>query len=165
MPSAAATDVLAWPAPNGSYGDSLRIAKPERPPPLRIVEKRSRRPVRILCTYVWWLTSQTSLSVRQIEHAMQRERQLDDAEIRREVSAVDRARADEQIANLTCQDVDFVAFEAFDVGRRVDPLDDHWRGYTKLRADALRCRNDAGTESRRARRRLRKPARLRPVSW
>ena len=33
MPSAELTDVLAWPAPNGSYSDSLRIAKPESPPP------------------------------------------------------------------------------------------------------------------------------------
>ena len=52
----------------------------------------------------------------QIEDFMQREGQLDDAEIRREVSAVDRARADEQIANLTCQDIDLAAFKAFDVG-------------------------------------------------
>ena len=62
IPSAAETAVLAWPAPNGSYSDSLRIANPEIPPPVRIVPKRSRRPVNILWTYVWWLTSQTSLS-------------------------------------------------------------------------------------------------------
>ena len=51
MPSAAEIDVEAWPAPNGSYSDSLRIAKPETPPPWRSVSMRSARPVSILWTY------------------------------------------------------------------------------------------------------------------
>ena len=51
IPSAAEIDVDAWPAPNTSYADSLRMAKPERPPPLRIVWIRSRRPVNIFWTY------------------------------------------------------------------------------------------------------------------
>jgi hypothetical protein len=51
MPSAAEIDVDAWPAPKTSYSDSLRIAKPLRPPPLRIVMMRLARPVSILCTY------------------------------------------------------------------------------------------------------------------
>ncbi len=33
MPSAEATLVEAWPAPKTSYGDSMRIEKPETPPP------------------------------------------------------------------------------------------------------------------------------------
>jgi hypothetical protein len=53
---------------------------------------------------------------RQIEDFVQRERQLDDAEIRSEVSAVDGTSADERVSNLTGQNIDFAAFEAFDVG-------------------------------------------------
>jgi hypothetical protein len=48
-PSAAEMEVELWAAPNGSYSDSLRLVKPERPPPVRSVRMRSRRPVRILC--------------------------------------------------------------------------------------------------------------------
>ena len=61
-----------------------------------------------------------------IEHAVQRQRQLDDAQVRREVAAVDGTRSNEQLANLTCQDVHLVALEALHVRRRVDALDDHW---------------------------------------
>ena len=44
-----ADEVAAWAAPNGSYSLSLRLVKPESPPPWRRVRMRSRRPVRILC--------------------------------------------------------------------------------------------------------------------
>ncbi len=40
------------------------------------------------------------LVVREIQHAMQRERQLDDAQVGREMPAVGRARANEQVSNL-----------------------------------------------------------------
>ena len=100
-----------------------------------------------------------------IEHSVKRERQLDDAEIRRQMAAVDGARADEQVANLTCQDVDFFTPEALDVGRRVDALDNHWPRYTHRSADALRARHDARGERRRARRLAREPQSLRPVPW
>ena len=109
MPSAEATDVLAWPAPKGSYGDSLRIAKPESPPPLRIVAE-PLAPAGEDFVHVGLMADVPNQPIgRKIEHAMQRERQLDDAEVRREVAAVDGARSNEQIANLTRQDVDFVA--------------------------------------------------------
>lgn len=58
IPSAAEIDVDEWPAPNLSYSDSFRFAKPDSPPDLRSVCIRCRRPVRILCGYTWWLTSQ-----------------------------------------------------------------------------------------------------------
>ena len=48
-PSAAEMDVDECAAPNGSYSLSLRLVKPDRPPPWRSVLMRSRRPVRILC--------------------------------------------------------------------------------------------------------------------
>ena len=44
-----AHEVEAWAAPNGSYSLSLRLVKPDRPPPWRRVRMRSRRPVMILC--------------------------------------------------------------------------------------------------------------------
>eukprot|EP00962_Isochrysis_galbana_P041568 scaffold15304_cov104-Isochrysis_galbana.AAC.1 len=49
MPSAAEIDVVECPAPNTSYSDSDRLAKPDRPPFWRRVGMRWRRPVRILC--------------------------------------------------------------------------------------------------------------------
>ncbi len=63
----------------------------------------------------------------QIENAMECQRQLDDAEIRCEVTTVDGARSHEQIAYLATQDVDLLAPQALDVGRRVDALDNHSR--------------------------------------
>ena len=45
---AAEIEVEEWAAPNGSYSLSLRLVKPDRPPPWRKVRIRSRRPVRIL---------------------------------------------------------------------------------------------------------------------
>ena len=50
MPSAAEMDVDAWPAPNASNSDSLRIEKPLIPPPWRSVEKRAARPLSSLWT-------------------------------------------------------------------------------------------------------------------
>jgi len=44
---------------------------------------------------------------RKIEHAMQRDCKFDDAEIRRQMAAVARARYDEYVANLTCEHVEF----------------------------------------------------------
>jgi hypothetical protein len=44
MPSAAETDVDEWPAPKGSYSDSARLVKPERPPPCLMVDIFERRP-------------------------------------------------------------------------------------------------------------------------
>jgi len=60
-----------------------------------------------------------------VEHAMQRERQLDDPEVGREMAAIGGASSNEQISDLTCQDVDFVAPQALDVCRRVDSLNYH----------------------------------------
>ena len=48
-PSAAEIEVELCAAPNGSYSLSLRLVKPERPPPMRRVRMRLRRPVTILC--------------------------------------------------------------------------------------------------------------------
>ena len=48
-PRAAEIEVAAWAAPKGSYSLSLRLVKPDSPPPWRRVRMRSRRPVRILC--------------------------------------------------------------------------------------------------------------------
>ena len=50
IPRAAEIDVDAWPAPKTSNGDSLRIAKPEIPPPCRTVPISAARPVSILWT-------------------------------------------------------------------------------------------------------------------
>ena len=49
MPRPAEIEVELCAAPNGSYSDSDRLVKPDRPPPMRRVRMRSRRPVRILC--------------------------------------------------------------------------------------------------------------------
>jgi hypothetical protein len=48
-PKAAEIEVELCAAPNGSYSLSLRLVKPLRPPPMRKVRMRSRRPVMILC--------------------------------------------------------------------------------------------------------------------
>ena len=48
-PSAALIEVELCAAPNGSYSLSLRLVKPESPPPCLSVRMRSRRPVMILC--------------------------------------------------------------------------------------------------------------------
>ena len=45
IPKAAETDVDACPAPKGSYSDSDRLVKPERPPPCLMVDILERRPV------------------------------------------------------------------------------------------------------------------------
>ena len=55
-------EVPAWPAPNASWSLSWRSANPESPPNWRMVFIRALRPVRILWTYTWWLTSQMILS-------------------------------------------------------------------------------------------------------
>ncbi len=44
MPRPAEIEVDEWAAPNGSYSLSLRLVKPDRPPPWRRVRMRSRRP-------------------------------------------------------------------------------------------------------------------------
>ena len=49
MPSAALIELLAWPHVKVSYSLSLGVGKGARPWKWRLVEKRSRRPVRILC--------------------------------------------------------------------------------------------------------------------
>ena len=64
---------------------------------------------------------------RQVEHSMQRERQLDNTEVGREMPAIDGARGDQQFADLACENVDFLTIQTFDVGRGVDALDYHWR--------------------------------------
>jgi hypothetical protein len=48
-PRPAEIEVAACAAPKGSYSLSLRLVKPDSPPPWRRVRMRSRRPVRILC--------------------------------------------------------------------------------------------------------------------
>ena len=48
-PKAAEIDVELCAAPNGSYSLSVRLVKPDSPPPVRNVRIRSRRPVMILC--------------------------------------------------------------------------------------------------------------------
>ena len=60
MPSAAEMAVAAWPAPNVSYGLSVRLRKPETPLSCRSVSIPALRPVRSLCGYPWWPTSHTS---------------------------------------------------------------------------------------------------------
>ena len=62
-PTAADSDVLLCPTVNASYGLSSGLGKPDRPPFKRMVSKRSRRPVTILCVYAWCPTSKTILSV------------------------------------------------------------------------------------------------------
>ena len=47
-PRAAEMEVAAWAAPKGSNSLSVRLVKPDSPPPWRRVRMRSRRPVRIL---------------------------------------------------------------------------------------------------------------------
>jgi hypothetical protein len=56
---------------------------------------------------------------------VQRERQLDDTEVGREVAAVDGADADQGLANLARQLVELGTAEPFDVGRGRDALEDH----------------------------------------
>jgi hypothetical protein len=49
MPSAADTDVPAWPAPNASYALSSRRRKPLGPSAFLILLSPARRPVSALC--------------------------------------------------------------------------------------------------------------------
>mmetsp|Transcript_14551 Transcript_14551/g.24660 ORF Transcript_14551/g.24660 Transcript_14551/m.24660 type:complete len:206 (-) Transcript_14551:490-1107(-) len=62
MPSPAEMEVELWPAPKGSYSLSARLVKGVSPLVMRSVFMFSRRPVRILCGYDWWPTSQITLS-------------------------------------------------------------------------------------------------------
>ena len=62
MPSAAEIDVDECAVPNVSYSDSLRRGKPDGPSHCRSRAIASRRPVRILCAYVWCPTSHTMRS-------------------------------------------------------------------------------------------------------
>src|ERR1041385_511291 len=55
IPKAADIAVPACPAPNWSWGFSLRLRKPEIPPSCRRVPKRSFRPVRSFQAYAWKL--------------------------------------------------------------------------------------------------------------
>src|SRR3546814_3778091 len=48
-PSAALIEVDECAAPKGSYSLSLRLVKPDSPPPVLSVRIRSRRPVTLLC--------------------------------------------------------------------------------------------------------------------
>jgi len=50
---AAEIEVDECAVPNVSYSDSARRGNPEMPPNCRSVAIASRRPVRILCGYVW----------------------------------------------------------------------------------------------------------------
>jgi membrane-associated phospholipid phosphatase len=56
---------------------------------------------------------------------VQRDGQLDDTEVGREVAPVDRADADQGLANLARQLVELGTAEPFDVGRGRDALEDH----------------------------------------
>ncbi len=58
-PSAALMDVVACPVLKASQGLSSRFGNPLKPPSWRKLAKRSRRPVSILCAYVWCPTSHT----------------------------------------------------------------------------------------------------------
>ena len=49
MPAAALMLVLEWPTPKVSYSLSVRLLKGARPPRRRMVSRRARRPVSILC--------------------------------------------------------------------------------------------------------------------
>jgi hypothetical protein len=62
MPSAAEIEGEEWAVPNVSYSLSERRGKPDMPPYWRNRAMPSRRPVRILCAYVWWPTSHTRRS-------------------------------------------------------------------------------------------------------
>uniref|UniRef100_A0A0A9EES8 Dxs1 n=1 Tax=Arundo donax TaxID=35708 RepID=A0A0A9EES8_ARUDO len=58
IPSAAEMVVELCPVPKQSYSLSARFVNPASPFVCRIVDILSRRPVRILCGYDWWPTSQ-----------------------------------------------------------------------------------------------------------
>jgi hypothetical protein len=62
MPSAAEIDVDECAVPKVSYSLSARRGNPDGPPAIRKRLIASRRPVRILCAYVWCPTSHTSRS-------------------------------------------------------------------------------------------------------
>ena len=55
---------------------------PVRPPRWRSWSKPSCRPVTILCTYAWWPVSNSSRSRGRVEDPVQREGELDHAEVR-----------------------------------------------------------------------------------
>ena len=61
---------------------------------------KSCRPVRSLCTYDWWPVSKMIGVARRVEHPVHRDRQLDDAEVRAEVTARLRDVLDEELADL-----------------------------------------------------------------
>src|SRR3954466_8748966 len=62
IPTAYDAAVEAWPAPMMSCSDSGIERNGARPRYFLIVPSSSRRPVRILCGYAWWPTSQSTLS-------------------------------------------------------------------------------------------------------
>ena len=53
---------------------------------------------------------------RQVKHAVERDRQLDDAEVGGEMAAVGGANADQRLAYLTRQQIEFGAVEPLHVG-------------------------------------------------
>ena len=83
--------------------------------------------------------------VRRMERAVDRERQLDDAEIRSEVTAGLRDLADQEPADLGRQFRQLLAAEPIEVARTVDPLEQGHgirlrvaAGYTRLRSTYCR---------------------------
>ena len=64
--------------------------------------------------------------VGRVEHPVQGQGELDDAEVGAEVAAaLRRHRIDDQLAHLLGQDLELLGVERLEVGRRVDRLEDH----------------------------------------
>ena len=72
--------VPAWPPSKTSCSDSLRRGKPPTPSSWRSVPNRSNRPVRSLCGIGLVAGVPDDPVARRLEQAMERDRQLDDAE-------------------------------------------------------------------------------------
>ena len=80
-----------------------------------------------------------------VEHAVQRERELDRAEVRAEVSAVRRDRLHDQVADLVGELVELGRVEATEVGGTGDGVEDgHDRAAQRVDAAA---RSDSRSES------------------
>ena len=82
---------------------SLRLGKPHTPPYWRSVEKRSRRPVMQLVDVGLVPDVEDDAVVRAVESAMDAQRELDDPEVRGEVTAGLRDGRDELLADLVGQ--------------------------------------------------------------
>ena len=87
MPNAALIEVLECPTPKASYLLSWRAGNGARPPGWRMVNMRSRRPVRILVGIGLVPDVPDQPIFRSIEHIVQRHGQLDHTEPGTEMAA------------------------------------------------------------------------------